>query len=170
MSRIAVLLSTTYGKLAALIGAATFIWGGVKTAHEIKKWATEIIKRYRERRSAPEKMLVMMQQLKKDQAAKDDAQQEQLTEMCRMMGEFNERFDTLEKKVDGVDSQVSTMQLEKMMWAYVHYGVEKHPIPIATRTSLELMYDQYTGNDKHNHIPQDFKEVIRKAPLKGAED
>lgn len=64
-----------------------------------------------------------------------------------------------------IDEQVSTVQREKMMWAYTYYGLKHHPISLETKMSLEAMYDQYTNQGKHNHIPQDFKQRINTAPI-----
>ena len=163
-------LSSTYGKFTVLAVALGVVVGFIKNGKEIRNWISELLEMYRKRRSAPEKTLELMRNMADEQAKKDETQKEQLSDIYKMLEGLDERFDTLEAKVDGVDSQVSTMQLEKMMWAYVHYGIKKHPISLATRTSLELMYDQYTENGKHNHIPQDFKEAIRCAPIEGAEE
>ena len=156
-------LSTTYGAFAALIAAVGVLWGGIKTAREIRNWISQILARWREKKSAPEQTLELIQQMKTEQAARDEAQERWMTETTARLDKFEERF-------DGIDSQVGTLQLEKMMWAYVHYGIELHEISLATRTSLEVMFDQYGQNSTHNHIPQDFKEVIRRAPLKEASD
>ena len=163
-------LSTSYGALAALIAAVGVIWGGIKTAREIRNWISEVLARWREKKSAPEQTLALIQQMKTEQNARDEAQERWTAEISDRLDRFEGRFDTMDNAIHNVDSQVGTLQLEKMMWAYVHYGIEKHEISIATRTSLELMYDQYVEKGAHNHIPQDFKEIIRQAPIKGSTD
>lgn len=52
------------------------------------------------------------------------------------------------------------MMLEKMMWAYNMYVLRRRKIPLDVQTALCVMYDQYTRNKMHNHIPADFKERI----------
>lgn len=167
MERIIAFLSTGYGALAALFAAVGVIWGGIKTGREIRKWVSEGLRRRRERRSVPERTLAMVQRIQEEQTAKDEA-------ISKRLDKFEERIDALGETmvgaIEGVDQQVGTLQLEKMMWAYVHYGVELHEISLATRTSLEVMFDQYRTKGAHNHVPQDFKEVIRRAPLKEAGD
>ena len=167
MQRIIAFVSTSYGKLMALFAAVGVIWGGIKTGREIRKWVSEGLRRRRERRSVPERTLAMVQRIQEEQAAKDEA-------ITKRLDKFEGRIDAFSEKmvgaIEGVDQQVGTLQLEKMMWAYVHYGVELHEISLATRTSLEVMFDQYTIKEAHNHVPQDFKEVIRRAPLKEAGD
>lgn len=170
MERVIAFFSTSYGVIAAIIAAVGVIWGGIKTAREIRKWAAEGLRRHRERQSVPERTLAMVQQIQEEQAAKEGAQREWTDNITRRLDKFEARFDKLDQAIRGVDSQVGTLQLEKMTWAYVHYGIEKHPIPLSTLTSLEVMYDQYVEKGTHNHIPQDFKEVIRQAPIKGTDE
>lgn len=170
MQKIVSFISTGYGALVALFAAAGVIWGGIKTFREIRKWISGLLQRHRERQSVPERTLAMVQCIQREQAAKDEMQRQWTDGITRRLDKFDERFDTLDKAISGVDSQVGTLQNEKMMWAYVHYGVELHEISIATRTSLELMYHQYREKGGHNHVPDDFIEVIRRAPLKESVD
>lgn len=170
MQRVLTFLSTSYGTLVVLAGAMSIVWGFIKNGGEVRKWVVGLVEAHKKRKAAPEKTLELIRDMAEDQAKKDNAQQEQLNEMHKLLEGIDARLDTLENKVDGVDSQVGTVQHEKLMWAYGYYGIQRHPISITTRTSLELMYDQYTDDGKHNHIPQDFKEIIRKAPLEGAEE
>lgn len=168
MTEIAAFFASTYGKLAAVLGGIGVIWAGVKTIREIRKWLKDTADDRRARREAPNKLLALIQQMKDEQHQKDEAQQEQLNEIKSAVDGLNTRFDTVVDKLDGVDMQVGTMQNEKMNWAYVYYGIEHHPIPLATLTSLEMMYDQYVATGKHNHVPQDFKERLRTTLIKGS--
>lgn len=168
MSGIATFLHAWYGKVAAVLGAIGVLWAGYKTIREVIKHAHETSASRRERREAPNRMLAMIQEIRSEQERTDAAQQEQLSNIKETMDGFNARFDTVDGKLNGLDSQVGTMQNEKLTWAYVYYGVEHHPIPLATLTSLEQMYDQYVSAGKHNHVPQDFKERIRSAYIRGA--
>lgn len=170
VEKIAAFLNTGYGALAALFAAIGVLWGGIKTCREIRKWLSGLLQRRRERLAVAERTLEMVQKIQEDQAAKDVEQREWMEKVTQRLDKFEGRFDAMDKAIGGVDSQVGTLQNEKMMWAYVHYGVEQHEISLATRTSLELMFDQYVEMGKHNHVPQDFKEVIRRAPLKEAGD
>lgn len=170
IEKIVSFISTGYGALVALFAAAGVIWGGIKTFQEIRKWISGLLQRYRERRSVPERTLAMVQRIQEEQAQKDVQQRQWMDEVSGRLDKFEGLFDSVKESIVGVDSQVGTLQLEKMMWAYVHYGIELHEISIATRTSLELMYHQYRDKGGHNHVPEDFVEVIRRAPLKEAGD
>lgn len=168
--KIASFISTGYGALIALFAAAGALWGGIKTCREIRKWISGLLQRRRERQSVPERTLAMVQRIQEEQAKKDVQQRQWMEEVSGRLDKFDGVLDDVKKSITGVDLQVGTLQLEKMMWAYVHYGVELHEISIATRTSLELMYHQYRDKGGHNHVPEDFVEVIRRAPLKEAGD
>lgn len=170
MEKIAAFLSTGYGALVALFAAVGAIWGGIKTFREIRKWVSGLLQRHRERQRVPERTLEMVQRIQEEQARKDEQQRQWMEEVSGRLDKFEGLLDGVKTSIAGVDLQVGTLQLEKMMWAYVHYGVELHEISIATRTSLELMYHQYRDKGGHNHVPEDFIEVIRRAPLKEAGD
>lgn len=170
MAELTAFFASWYGKLAAVLGAVGVLWAGFKTIQEIRKYISKTAESRRERRDAPQKLMALIRQSKDEQNERAARQQEQLDDIKRTIDGIGPRFDTLDSKLDLLDSQVGTMQNEKMNWAYVYYGIEHHPIPLATRTSLEQMYDQYTQTGKHNHVPQDFKERIRSTHVKGATD
>lgn len=79
--------------------------------------------------------------------------------------EIKQQLAQIRGQIKCLDEQLGTIQREKMMWAYHYYGIKHHPISIETRMSLQAMYDQYTADNKHNHVPHDFKDKINSAPL-----
>lgn len=89
-----------------------------------------------------------------------------LTESVTKLAQESKQADKqIQQSLSEIDQQVSTMQHQKMMWAYSYYGINKHPITVQSKASLQQMYDQYVKGGKHNHIPQDFKKKIQSAPM-----
>ena len=107
--------------------------------------------------------------ISKKQTDRDDAQSKKIDQIIVSVKQFREDHDrhmrTLTEELQEIGAQTATLQNEKMQWAYSYYGKMHKPIPMVTRNALEQMYEQYTRNNKRNHIPNDFLDVIHSAPI-----
>lgn len=144
------LISETWAGIVGFAGAVAILAGFFSNIGKLRKWFSTRLAARKARKDAPVKALALISEFKSQQEAVNADQQRQL--------------DEIKAGVKGLDEQVATVQREKMSWAYTYYGVKKKPVPQVTKSSLCDMFDQYTREGKHNHIPQDFKEKIMSAP------
>lgn len=86
---------------------------------------------------------------------------EKLKEIGQEISSVKEDLEEIRSNLDSNNESTSTVMLEKMMWAYHYYVLQKNPIPLDIQTALVVMFKQYKGsNPNHNHIPIDFQDKI----------
>ena len=126
----------------------------MKTYESVVAW----LDRRHDKRVRPDKIEKAIADLEAAQRERDERQE-------RKMDEIMHRLDSIEATQTDLGEQIATVQNEKLMWAYLYYGVEKHPIPLSAKSSILRMYNQYKG--KHNHVPDDFEMLLESAPVEG---
>lgn len=156
------IFDTLWGYIAATCGGIVVLTGGIAGINKLAKWVKMKYEKHIERLNESNKVLEILRIFQKEQNVKDEAQKTQLAKIFESLNNINE-------SLESIDLQVGTIQNEKMTWAYIYYGLKQNPISLDTRTSLCRMYEQYTKGGKHNHIPQDFIEVISSAPIDGVD-
>ena len=143
-------LDSAWAQVAAFAAAVAVLAGLFANLGKARRWLSARLEARRARRNAPLEALALIRDFKEAQELVNQDQQRQL--------------DEIKAGLTALDDQVATVQREKMSWAYTYYGVKRKPVPQVTKSSLCDMYDQYTKQGKHNHIPQDFKAKIMAAP------
>lgn len=155
-------LETAYGRVTLIAGVFATLWGLSKALGALRRWLVKWYTEHKERREMPQKTLQMLQDMRQELNAKD--------------ADMGDHLQCIDKKIDDIINnqnfsadQIATMQNEKLIWAYMHYGVQKRPIPLQTKLSLERMYAQYRDAGKRNHVPADWLEVMSATPIEGTE-
>lgn len=139
--------STAYGQIATLAGGVGVLWGLFKAIGAFSKWVNVKWSAHVKRRDAYQVLQEMIGDLKNDVYA------------------MNERVISLADELQDNNESTSTLMLEKMMWAYNFYVVDKNDIPLDVQTALCAMFDQYKKRKYRNHVPENFKEVIMACPI-----
>lgn len=154
-------IETIYGKIIVIAGVAATIWGLCKSIGALRVWVKNKFTKIRERRVMPQQTLDLILTLKAEVAENSKSNEQRLLEINIKLG------DILAKQ-EFTEEQVATMQNEKLCWAYMYYGKQRHPVPLQTKLSLERMYIHYKDSGRRNHVPDDWQVVMDSAPVEGS--
>lgn len=90
---------------------------------------------------------------------------QQVSKVHSQIKNINEKITNIQARLDDNDDATSTVMLQKLMWAYDYYVINKNAVPLNVRTALVVMFEQYTQSGRHNHVPSDFVDRIMECDL-----
>ena len=162
-------MNSAWGIFTQVMAVIAALYAAFKTYDAIKQGIRKRALKAQAMDTLREDIETELADISKKQTERDDAQSKKIDQIIDNVKQFREDHDrhmkTLTEELQEIGAQTATLQNEKMLWAYSYYGKMHKPIPMVTRNALEQMHEQYTRNNKRNHIPNDFIEVIHSAPI-----
>lgn len=146
-------LQTTYGQFAVLATIVATIWGFCKAIGALRKWLRQRHAKYESIVNSPDKTYALITQLKQQIERRDKEMQQCIQDIKKQLFENNQA--------------TASIALQKLMWSYHTYVLQKNAIPLDVRTALVEMYNQYKKSSWHNHVPEDFVQAIMNCEVAG---
>lgn len=143
-------ITSSYGILCSAAAVAATVWGLAKAVGAFRKWVKAKWQVHRAKTLMPEKIYASIEELKVT------------------VQSTNEKLQMVSDRMNDNDEATAALMLEKLMWAYHKFVLEKQDIPLDTKTAMCVMFEQYKKNPNHNHVPLDFIEKINECKVVGS--
>lgn len=153
MSFIIPFLKTVYGQFTVIAAAITTIWAFCKAIGALRRWLQQRHAKYERIANSPDKTYALIQSLKNQIQTRDAQMQQCINDIKKQLFQNNQA--------------TASIALQKLMWSYHTYVLQKNAIPLDVRTALVEMYNQYKKSSWHNHVPEDFVQAIMSCEVAG---